>query len=312
MIKVLLILCLYTATAMAQFKAEAPSLSGERGRETDGLIASYAISNGRSTQSFDKEKFLGKAHEPSEPGKKSGFLAAGLSFLIPGLGEYYVGDAVWRGMIFTGLEIGMWAEYVHWNHRGDDSTSAFRAFSDAHFSQAKYASHLDSDLAVHNISDSCNCYVLSPGQYHVTPGGDFSALNQAEARLDSLAVYGNDPSVQNFTHRTPSYDVQQYYEIISKYLQYVAGWDDAVGQNFSDSKNMTRAADMRANMNYQYQVANYFLAGIIVNHVLSAIDAALLASSHNSQLHLQGGMILRPFPDGELGYVPTANIEYTF
>jgi hypothetical protein len=75
---------------------------------------------------------------------------------------------------------------------------------------------------------------------------------------------------------------------------------------------MDRASEMRANMNYQYQVAGYFLWGIIANHVLSAIDAALLASSHNARLHLQGGMILRLFPDGEMGYVPTANVEYTF
>ncbi|HWF44179.1 MAG TPA: hypothetical protein VG537_06025 [Candidatus Kapabacteria bacterium] len=310
-VKIFCLFFLFAATATAQFKAKNSTVSGAdvlaAGKP---LIASYAITSEHFTQSFDKEHFFGKTPEPSIPGKKSSVLAAGLSLLVPGLGEYYVGDDIWRGMIFTGLEVGLWVERAYWNHRGDDSLAAFYKYSDTHFSQAKYALYLDSDLLVHSIDSSCNCYVPNAAQYHVAPGGNFSSLNRAEAKLDSLANYGSDPTVQNFGHRTPGFDVQQYYEIISKYLQFVAGWDDATGINFTP--HMERASEMRANMNYQYQVADYFLWGIMVNHVLSAIDAALLANSHNAHLHVQGGMILRPFPDGEMGYVPTANVEYTF
>jgi len=310
-VKIFCLFFLFAVTATAQFK-ESPTVTGTDVLAGKPLVASYAITSEHFTQPFDKEYFFGKTSEPSVPGKKSGLIAAGLSLLVPGLGEYYVGDDIWRGMIFTGLEVGLWVERAYWNRRGDDSLAAFYKYSDAHFSQSKYATFLDSDLSVHNISDSCNCYVPNPGQYHVAPGGDFSALHRAEAELDSLANYGTDPSIQNFSHRTPSFDVQQYYEVISKYLQWVAGWDDATWPYLNYTPHMGRASEMRANMNYQYQVADYFLWGIIVNHVLSAIDASLLASSHNARLHVQGGMILRPFPDGEMGYAPTANIEYTF
>src|SRR5437588_11922978 len=55
------------------------------------------------------------SNEEPIPGHKSPFLAAALSAVIPGLGEYYVGDKNWwRGLIFTGLEAGMWLEYSHW------------------------------------------------------------------------------------------------------------------------------------------------------------------------------------------------------
>ena len=299
-------LCLISETVRAQFQVPLLESPDRTAVEGNALVSSYAVELGSYVQPFEGEKFLGKASAPSstaDAGKKSRIIAAGLSLLVPGLGEYYVGDQIWRGMIFTGVEIGLWAERVHWTHRGDDSTTAFRDFSNAHWSPGKYIKYLDSDLTVHHFSDSCNCFATST---------DLHSINHAEATLDSFSIYGSDPSVQNFTHRLPLDDIQQYYEIISKYLQFVQGWDDAIGPNFSDSKNMTRAADLRADANYQYAVADYFLWGVIVNHVLSAIDAAILASSHNSSLHLQGNMLLRPFPNGALGYVPTAKIEYTF
>ena len=69
---------------------------------------------------------------------------------------------------------------------------------------------------------------------------------------------------------------------------------------------------MRANMNYQYQVADYFLYGLFLNRILSAIDAVLLAKDHNTPIHLEGEMQQRQYPDGTYGFVPTAHLRYTF
>jgi hypothetical protein len=69
---------------------------------------------------------------------------------------------------------------------------------------------------------------------------------------------------------------------------------------------------MRADLNTQYDVANIFLYGIMLNHVLSAIDAALLARDHNSPLRLHSDLMEFPLPNGAMAYVPTAKIEYRF
>ncbi|MDP4237697.1 MAG: hypothetical protein Q8919_14735 [Bacteroidota bacterium] len=126
---------------------------------------------------------------------------------------------------------------------------------------------------------------------------------------DSLTIYG----VQNFTHHLPDKGSQQYYELISKYIQFTYGWKDFHDPNPANfSPDYEQHAYMRENMNHQYEIADYFLYGLFLNRILSAIDAVLLAKDHNSPIHLEGELQERRYPDGALGFMPTAKIRYTF
>jgi hypothetical protein len=230
--------------------------------------------------------------------RKSPVLAAALSFAVPGLGEYYAGEQIWRGLIFTGLEVGLWVAHSYYINRGDDSTTAFRAFSDKYSSKGKYVGHLDSILSIDTGR-------LNKFQSYFADSNSIPSINREEELLDSLSNYGTDPNIKGFNHRLPSTDVQQYYEIISKYQQYLPMWGYNVG-------NFNRAAIMRDNMNAQYGIADGIVWGIIINHILSAVDAALLANDRNAKLRLHGDVILRPNANGNLGYLPTANLQLTF
>jgi hypothetical protein len=259
------------------------------GQTSNSLVASYALFDRAPAPATNPFDHLAAAEAPL-PGDKSPFLAAVLSLAIPGAGEYYVGDKNWwRGLIFSGLEAGLWLEYAHWTSRGDDSTTAFYAYSDAHFSVPRYATYMDTLLSTDSIKR-----VIDPSNP--------AEVNGAEESLDSLAL--THANIQNFTHRLAFNDRQQYYEMISKYLQFIPGWDTR--------ENWNSASEMRNRMNDQYGTATYFLWGVIANHILSAVDAALVAHDHNSQLRLHGDIIRKAFPNGALGYVPTANIEYRF
>jgi hypothetical protein len=231
--------------------------------------------------------------------RKSPMLAAALSFVVPGLGEYYVGDSYWRGAIFTALEAGLWIERLHWYARGDDSTAAFWSFSDQYWDENRYVHYLDSILVGH-------------GYAAIDANGGRSAINAAEDTLNNLSIFGTDPTVKNFTHHLPPHGTQQYYELISKYWQFTQGWDDAVDQNPGNSPHDMRAAIMREDLNHQYEVGDFFLYGVILNHVLSAIDASLVAHDHNATVRLQGSLERVPYIDGALGYVPTAHLQYRF
>jgi hypothetical protein len=143
--------------------------------------------------------------------------------------------------------------------------------------------------------------------YRIVNGNDFSQINKAE---DTLAL--SNISRVPMSHRLPPRGSQQYYELISKYIQFTFGWRDATDDVPEHSAMFMRHAEMRANMNAQYETADYFLFGLILNRVLSAIDAVLLTKDHNSAIRLQGDLNIEREPDGRLGYVPTAKMSIRF
>jgi len=231
----------------------------------------------------------------SEVKHKSPYLAAGLSLILPGLGEYYVGDQIWRGIIFTSLDAVLWYGHYTYLARGDDSTAAFQAFADTNWLSTKYSDSLNMLLGeIHR-------------DYRIYDGNDFSQINRAE---DTLAQ--SNISRVPMSHRLPPRGSQQYYELISKYIQFTYGWRDAYDDVPEHSAMYQQHATMRANMNAQYETADYFLFGLILNRVLSAIDAVLLTKDHNSAIRLQGSLQFEREPDGRLGYVSSAKMQVRF
>ncbi len=297
---ILPVFCFLIATsASAQFLYP----SGPRVTEQphNPLLASYALTSVTSVAPDTIPMAFAGSGDANSPGRKSGFLAAALSLVIPGLGEYYVGDHVWRGMIFTGMEAGLWIGMIHCQQQYNSDQNAFYSYSDAHFCVERYANFLDSTLVLDSATPSAHVHSCD---WRQISRSDWNLINQAEAELDSLT--SNQLNPPDFNHRliNPNDDEQQYNEMISKYDQYIPGWDAI--------SSWSTASFMRANAQHQADIANDFLFGIFLNHVLSAIDAALLARDHNSAIELHGDLIQHPYPDGTMGFIPTANIEYRF
>lgn len=288
----MLLVCLWGRTAVAQF-AERPASTAMI--VTNDLMRSEQFWQTSAVQDQDETSIPGLdepiAKKPAS--KKSGLLAAGLSLILPGLGEYYVGDQIWRGMIFTAIEGGVWYGRYVYNKRGDDSLVAFHAWADTLWSSSRYAASLNALLAE------------SGRPFRITDPNNVEQINMAE---DSLNIRG----YPDFTHNLPAFGSQQYYELISKYDQFTPGWKDATTHYLTDSPEAQRHAYMRADMNQQYDIAQYFLWGAIVNRLLSAIDAALLAKDHNSAIHLEGQLLERRLSSGFVAYIPTAKLRWTF
>ena len=284
------VLCTFSiGTSFSQFRNEPLPKPSQ--------ISSYNELNFfQNSTPVEKESIPGLEGETKAiaPSHKSGLLAAVLSLALPGLGEYYIGDQIWRGIIFTAIDAGLWYERYHYISRGNDSVIAFHAFADSLWLPQKYADSLNSKLA------------LGGKQFRITEDTDFVQINMAE---DSLTILG----FQNFTHHLPDKGSQQYYELISKYIQFSVGWKDFMGNDPSIySPDYERHAFMREAMNHQFEVADYFLYGLFINRILSAIDAALLAKDHNTPIHLEGELRERRYPDGMMGFMPTAKLRYTF
>ena len=222
------------------------------------------------------------AARPRVRSPKRAFL---FSALVPGAGELWAGSKM-RAALFFGLEVLGWGTYVSWNAKGDDLEAGFRAFADTTWNPLDYLAWRDSRQARHT------------SRTHTLP-------------CDSLFVQARwtepDPTDKDETRRRNPADVipealkgcsttetQQYYELIGKYDQFMAGWKDVVdstgyqvhyseidsAENFS-SKIRKTYEDQRYESNKYLKRAGNVAGLLLVNHVLSAIDAARVARARN-------------------------------
>jgi hypothetical protein len=203
------------------------------------------------------------------PSRKSLWLAAGLSAVLPGAGEFYAGS-VWKAALFFAIEAAAWGVAYSYDRRGDDQTESYRSFADAHWNVVRYAQFAET---------------LAPpaqGPYMWDRGGagvDWAELNRMERAIGGW-----------FSHTLPPYGEQQYYELIGKYPQFNQGWDDAPA-TFTYGDPLTPRflyySGERGLANTYYDRATAFVTVALVNHLLSAVDAAWTAASYNSSLHAE-------------------------
>lgn len=229
-------------------------------------------------------------------GEKSPYLGAIFSGLIPGTGEFYAESYIKAG-IFLAIEAGLWAAFVTYENKGDDQTEYYQNFANENWDVYKYAGWLkdESFTGSEGIDLSANKEVLR------------RQINYCESL--------------NFSHQLPPYGDQQYYELIGKYQNFVPGWADAdlnvVNRNNYGSYKTT----MFTNYSYDRQQANDYYNKkstastlIVLNHILSAADAAWSVSMFNKDLKIQTGMHFEDAYsyEGEKFVLPVASMKVTF
>jgi hypothetical protein len=109
---------------------------------------------------------------------------------------------------------------------------------------------------------------------------NWTRLNEVEEGIGQRSGTG-------FTHRLPRRPEQQYFELIGKYAQYGGGWDDAAGFTPADlladrlSPRFLEYSKMRGRANDLYATATTAGTMIVVNHIVSALEAAWSTSRSN-------------------------------
>jgi len=189
------------------------------------------------------------------PGKKNIGRALLFSLLLPGTGQLYAGPW-WRALPWMAIEAAGWGVFAIYQKKGNDKTNEFQDFANAHFDTARYWAQVR------------------------------WILERNENRLPD-----------NFTHELPAERTQQYYEMIGKYVeQFGFGWDDIKGDdsltlNFDGTTaNFYKYADMRGEANDLFHTANVGMEVVLVNHILSPLEAAFLVRSHNRRVDKEAGL----------------------
>jgi hypothetical protein len=215
-----------------------------------------------------------------EQEKKSVLRAALYSAAIPGSGQYYAGST-WKAILFAGIEVASWAAYIVYTGKGSDEEANVVTFADTHWSERKYWSKLYDDAKKRED-------IVVP-EYDTNSDHILTEYNKDV--VESLRFL---EEALGFSHKLPVTKTQQYYEMIYKYLrQFGNGWDDAdfnieyYGNTNKLTSNMFTYRDMRNQMNDYYDAASVATNVVLVNHVLSSLDAAWTTRNYNREITMK-------------------------
>ncbi|MFO7448329.1 MAG: hypothetical protein R6W90_18360, partial [Ignavibacteriaceae bacterium] len=207
--------------------------------------------------------------------------------------EVYAGSYLKAG-IFVAIEAAVITLGLIYDKKGDDQTKDFQEYADANWSILRYAD-----------------YVIA--QYHGGEDPGIIRSRDPSLRPDQQVNWALLNENEQGSHHLPSYRSQQYYELIGKYYQFTAGWNDfQPGQNLPDvTPNHLYYAGIHAKADDYYNVAAKAVIGIYVNHFLSAFDAAWSTINYNKSIAMNMRVETIQYA-GDVEYIPTLNMKFNF
>ncbi|MDQ7064012.1 MAG: DUF5683 domain-containing protein [candidate division KSB1 bacterium] len=189
--------------------------------------------------------------------QKRPFRALLMSAVLPGLGQAY-NKTYWRMGIYVGVEVASWFVYVDQTRLGRKLEDEFQQFADQYWSEDRYWAALSAESGI-DIND-------------------MARLREWER--------------QNFSHHLPEEKNQTYYENIGKYDQFNIGWVDARAHRARDSQLREQYTFMRKDSNDAFENARLGATIVILNHIISALEAALTA--HLQDQRVRGSVRIVP------------------
>ena len=265
----------------------------------------------------NSEKIITPVLSNIEDQKKSVWLAVGLSAVLPGAGEFYSGSYI-KSAAFIAVEAAAITLGLIYNKKGNDQTNYFQNYADAStgWSPLRYAQwtlvHIKELNPNLNASDYEN-KVIQNGQVN---WNEMHALEIAVAGRNGMD--GQVPG-SYYSHQLPTYRSQQYYELIGKYPQFAVGWYEFSGTDLNKPfiygdplpKQFLDYSVMRGKANDFYDVAAKAVLVVVVNHIVSAIDAAWTTHNFNKNLDLHASIETRDYGFISV-YYTQLNLQYRF
>ncbi len=216
---------------------------------------------------------------------KSGWKAAFLSAVVPGAGEFYA-ESYWKSVLFVTVEIAALTGYFVYENKGDDEDRRMKNYGDTHWSEKRYWSR------VYRIAEDNALWDHDP---LTTEGNDQIAdADYNETTIARLRDIERNAGLPGFTHSLPETKTQQYYEMIYKYLhQFGSGWDDIPFPAYYETQpypysltpTIAEYRKMRNRSNDFYQTATTMTSIVLLNHLVSAFDAAFTVKRYNKKLN---------------------------
>jgi len=238
-----------------------------------------------------------------------------MSLVIPGSGQLYVGGTTFtnvRGVAYLAFEAALWGSWYYYSvYKYDNQVDRYKKFAKKHYSIGRYEAGMRSlygQLADETEESRFETRYMSSRESFCEALYGTATHNGCYTKG---ALFYNDKNHQNLFADEKSLgeelssikkvdDESALFQEISN-KSYVLGWDDvsdaksAINLDLSDesstvvtlaeSKNMKDYRSMRDKANDYADMQAWFFGGIILNHLVSAVDAAFTANAHNKELY---------------------------
>ncbi len=285
-------------------------------------LMNLSSSSARSSSSINRRDLLGpvkvsKVNSIDEmKGRyKNPRKALFMSLLIPGSGQLYVGGSKFnyiRGGAYLALEALLWINWGYYSvHKYNKQVKRYKNYAKEHYSIGVYENAMrdlynaNADLYGSTFANRymgtrksfCEAIYGSAGHdgcYHE----DVQALFQNDE--GHVGRFAKDPvllgeEIENVGSFSNSSEV---FQLIAD-DNYILGWDDVENPTLAinlgldesevvplgESKNQEEYRSMRSKANDYADMQAWFFGGLILNHIISAIDAAFTANAHNKELY---------------------------
>jgi len=262
-------------------------------RNTEYILGSYLISRfilflSLSMVLFgqDSTKLVVERDSTFYPGKP-----LLLSLVVPGLGQVYNKEPIWKPGIFIATEIVSITSIMYANKKADEIRMDYQKFADENWNVKDWWNFTQSGPEViennglyftDNKLKAMRDYV---GTHHLTihlKGDLVNLFNTEFLTSDSLSILSgyldsDDLSMVKDRH---------YYENIGKYDQFVGGWSDVSTSWYWEEKDVGDSTEIviktpmkqsylddRYKSNQWLSFAKFSISAMMFNHVISGLEA---------------------------------------